>query len=175
MNKTAILIIDAQVNPRAVTVSRILQYVRRGRIRAVHEIHDGAGEIIEAEDIVEFTAEPDLLEAFDISPQLRLKALMLSLGAALTLYDNYLIGAVQFEQDERLRRIINDPDMGFGLAANKLAEAAQIIEDYPMALQLRYLQTMREMAAENNSTTIFPLPIDLFRPLLKLMDNRRDA
>ena len=68
-------------------------------------------------------AEPDLLEAFDISPQLRLRALMLSLGAALTLYDNYLIGAVQFEQDERLRRIINDPDMGFGLAANKLAEA----------------------------------------------------
>ena len=41
--------IDAQVNPRVVTVSRILQYVRRGRIRAVHEIHDGAGEIIEAE------------------------------------------------------------------------------------------------------------------------------
>ena len=68
-------------------------------------------------------AEPELLEAFDISPELRLKALMLSLGAALTLYDNYLIGAVHFEQDERLRRIINDPDMGFGLAANKLAEA----------------------------------------------------
>ncbi len=41
--------IDAQINPRAVTVSRILQYVRRGRIRGVHEIHDSAGEIIEAE------------------------------------------------------------------------------------------------------------------------------
>ncbi|MDH3621945.1 MAG: YiiX/YebB-like N1pC/P60 family cysteine hydrolase [Gammaproteobacteria bacterium] len=68
-------------------------------------------------------AEPELLEAFDISPQLRLKALMLSLGAALTLYDNYLIGAVHFEQDDRLRRLINDPDMGFGLVANKLAEA----------------------------------------------------
>jgi regulator of protease activity HflC (stomatin/prohibitin superfamily) len=52
-------------------------------------------------------------------------------------------------------------------AANKLAEAAQIIQDHPMALQLRYLQTMREMAAENNSTTIFPLPIDLFRPFFK--------
>jgi regulator of protease activity HflC (stomatin/prohibitin superfamily) len=52
-------------------------------------------------------------------------------------------------------------------AANKLAEAAQIIQDRPMALQLRYLQTMREMAAENNSTTIFPLPIDLFRPFFK--------
>jgi hypothetical protein len=68
-------------------------------------------------------AEPELLQAFEISPELRLKALMLSLGAALTLYDNYLLGVVHFEQDERLRRIINDPDMGFGLVANKLAEA----------------------------------------------------
>jgi len=68
-------------------------------------------------------ADEDLLQAFDISPQLRLKALMLSLGAALTLYDNYLLGVVHFEQDSRLRRIVNDPDMGFGLVANKLAEA----------------------------------------------------
>ncbi len=68
-------------------------------------------------------AEPELLQAFDVSPELRLKALMLSLGAALTLYDNYLYGVAYFEQDERLRRIINDPDMGFGLVANKLAEA----------------------------------------------------
>ena len=41
--------VDAQVSPRLITVSRILQYVRRGRIRAVHEIHNGAAEIIEAE------------------------------------------------------------------------------------------------------------------------------
>ena len=68
-------------------------------------------------------AELALLQAFDVSPKLRLKALMLSLGAALTLYDNYLLGVAYFEQDERLRRIINDPDMGFGLVANKLAEA----------------------------------------------------
>lgn len=68
-------------------------------------------------------AEPELLQAFDISEELRFKALMLSLGAALTLYDNYLLGVVHFEQDERLRRIINDPDMGFGLVANKLEEA----------------------------------------------------
>lgn len=68
-------------------------------------------------------ASPQMLADFDISPELRLKALMLSLGAALTLYDNYLLGVVHFEQDARLRRIINDPDMGFGLVANKLAEA----------------------------------------------------
>jgi trk system potassium uptake protein TrkA len=41
--------IDAQVNPRAITVSRILQFVRRGRIRGVHSVHHGAGELIEAE------------------------------------------------------------------------------------------------------------------------------
>jgi trk system potassium uptake protein TrkA len=41
--------IDAQVNPRAITISRVLQFVRRGRIRGVHSIHNGAGELIEAE------------------------------------------------------------------------------------------------------------------------------
>ncbi len=41
--------IDAQVNPKAITVSRVLQHVRRGRIRAVHSVHNGAGELIEAE------------------------------------------------------------------------------------------------------------------------------
>ena len=45
------LVIDAHINPRAITVSRILQHVRRGRIRAVHSIHNGLGEIIEAEAI----------------------------------------------------------------------------------------------------------------------------
>ncbi|WP_054030373.1 slipin family protein [Desulfatitalea tepidiphila] len=62
---------------------------------------------------------------------------------------------------ERRAKVINAE--GEYQAANRLAEAAQIIADHPMAMQLRYLQTMREMASENNSTTIFPLPIDLFR------------
>lgn len=62
---------------------------------------------------------------------------------------------------ERRAKVINAE--GEYQAANRLAEAAEIIDKHPMALQLRYLQTMREMAAENNSTTIFPLPIDLFR------------
>ncbi len=65
---------------------------------------------------------------------------------------------------ERRAKVINAE--GEYQAANKLAEAAQIIHDHPMALQLRYLQTMREMSAENNSTTIFPLPIDLFKAFL---------
>ena len=63
------------------------------------------------------------LVKYKINPELRLKGLMLSMSAALTLYDNYLLGIVLFEQDERLRNVLNDPDMGFGLVANKLAEA----------------------------------------------------
>ena len=67
--------------------------------------------------------EDSTLLKYNIDPKLRLKALMLSLSAALTLYDNYLLGIVLFEQDARLRKVIIDPDMGFGLIANKLAEA----------------------------------------------------
>jgi regulator of protease activity HflC (stomatin/prohibitin superfamily) len=52
-------------------------------------------------------------------------------------------------------------------AATRLAEAAAIIQKYPEALQLRYLQTLREISAENNSTTLFPIPIDLLKPFLK--------
>jgi regulator of protease activity HflC (stomatin/prohibitin superfamily) len=53
-------------------------------------------------------------------------------------------------------------------AAQKLHDAAAIISTQPGALQLRYLQTLREVAAENNSTTIFPVPIDLFTPFIEL-------
>lgn len=51
-------------------------------------------------------------------------------------------------------------------AAHKLSEAAMIIELHPMALQLRYLQTLSEIASENNSTIVFPLPIDLLTPFM---------
>ncbi len=47
-------------------------------------------------------------------------------------------------------------------AAAKMVEAASLMEVHPIALQLRYLQTLKEVAAENNSTTLFPVPIDLF-------------
>ena len=69
---------------------------------------------------------------------------------------------------ERRAKVINAE--GEFQAAARLAEAAAIIADHPIALQLRYLQTLREVASENNSTTLFPIPIDLFRPFLKLMD-----
>lgn len=55
-------------------------------------------------------------------------------------------------------------------AAAKLSEAAHIMAQEPITLQLRYLQTLREIAAEKNSTTLFPIPIDLLTPFLKLAD-----
>jgi len=52
-------------------------------------------------------------------------------------------------------------------AAQKLIDAAALMSEQPISLQLRYLQTLSHIAAENNSTTIFPLPIDLFRPFIQ--------
>ena len=52
-------------------------------------------------------------------------------------------------------------------ASQRLSDAAKIIELHPVALQLRYLQALTEIAAENNSTTLFPLPMDLMTPFLK--------
>ena len=71
---------------------------------------------------------------------------------------------------ERRAKVINA--QGEFQAATKLAEASKIIEKHPTALQLRYLQTMNEMATESNSTTIFPIPIELFKPFLKLTKDR---
>lgn len=52
-------------------------------------------------------------------------------------------------------------------AAAKIVEAASLMEKHPMALQLRYLQTLREVATENNSTTLFPIPIDFLESFMK--------
>ncbi len=52
-------------------------------------------------------------------------------------------------------------------ASEKLAQAAEIIGRHPAALHLRFLQTLAEVATENNSTTIFPVPIDLFKPFIE--------
>jgi regulator of protease activity HflC (stomatin/prohibitin superfamily) len=54
-------------------------------------------------------------------------------------------------------------------AAAKLSEAADVMATNPVTLQLRYLQTLREVASENNSTTLFPIPIDLIMPFLSKM------
>jgi regulator of protease activity HflC (stomatin/prohibitin superfamily) len=66
---------------------------------------------------------------------------------------------------ERRAKVINAE--GELQAAEKLAQAAHIIGKEPAAIQLRYLQTVNEIASENNSTTIFPIPIDLFRGFME--------
>jgi len=69
---------------------------------------------------------------------------------------------------ERRAKVINAE--GEFQAAQKLIDAAALMETQPMSLQLRYLQTLNQIAAENNSTTVFPIPIDLFKPFLKLAE-----
>ncbi len=73
---------------------------------------------------------------------------------------------------ERRSKIINAD--GEYQASQRLTDAATIIESHPIALQLRYLQTLSDIATEKNSTTIFPIPIDLISPFLKLLDKQTE-
>jgi len=68
---------------------------------------------------------------------------------------------------ERERRSKVIASEGEYQASQRLADAAKILSEQPSALTLRYLQTLREIATEKNSTTIFPVPIDLLKPFLK--------
>jgi regulator of protease activity HflC (stomatin/prohibitin superfamily) len=66
---------------------------------------------------------------------------------------------------ERRAKIVNAE--GEFQAAEKMVQAAAMISQQPIALQLRFLQTMREISSEHNTTTFLPVPIDLFAPFLK--------
>jgi len=66
---------------------------------------------------------------------------------------------------ERRAKIVNAE--GEFQAAEKMVQAAALINEQPIALQLRYLQTMREISSEHNTTTFVPIPIDLFSPFMK--------
>jgi regulator of protease activity HflC (stomatin/prohibitin superfamily) len=73
--------------------------------------------------------------------------------------------AAQAEAErDRRAKVINAE--GEFQAAQRLAEAAAIIAKHPTALQLRFLQTLTEVASEHGSTTIFPIPVDLLKPFL---------
>ncbi len=74
---------------------------------------------------------------------------------------------------ERRAKVINAE--GEFQAAERLTQAATIIQAAPAALQLRFLQTLKEVAAENNSTTLFPVPIDLFRPFIEAFDKSKGS
>src|SRR5712692_8039621 len=71
---------------------------------------------------------------------------------------------------ERRAKIVNAE--GEFQAAEKMVQAAAMISKEPIALQLRFLQTMREISSEHNTTTFLPVPIDLFTPFLKALENK---
>lgn len=73
--------------------------------------------------------------------------------------------AKQAEAERERRGKVIAADGEFQAAA-KLVEAAKLMGEHPIALQLRYLQTLVEVSAEKNSTTLFPIPIDLIKPFL---------
>ncbi len=74
---------------------------------------------------------------------------------------------------ERRAKVINAE--GEFQAAQKLSDASAVIGQHPMALQLRFLQTLTEVASENNSTLVFPLPIDLIQPFMEGMAGKPGA
>jgi regulator of protease activity HflC (stomatin/prohibitin superfamily) len=77
--------------------------------------------------------------------------------------------AKQAEAERERRAKVIHADGEFQ-ASQKLADAAEIIGKHPVAIQLRFLQSLVEIASEKNSTTIFPVPIDLLTPFIKKSD-----
>ena len=76
------------------------------------------------------------------------------------------------ERDRRAKVINAEGELQ---AAEKLAEAAAIISEHPRAIQLRYFETLTEMAQENESVTVFPLPSDMLEPFVAKAEGRSDA
>lgn len=72
---------------------------------------------------------------------------------------------------ERRAKVVNA--LGEFQASTKLVEAARIMSRQPISVQLRFLQTVSEIAAENNSTTLFPIPMDLFEPFMRSLKTTR--
>ncbi len=74
---------------------------------------------------------------------------------------------------ERRAKIINAE--GEFQAAQKLTDAANVITTNPQALQLRYLQTLREIGSEHNTTIVFPMPIDIVASLGKILEKMKES
>ena len=75
------------------------------------------------------------------------------------------------EREKRAKVIQAEGEL---LASTQLAQAARVISSEPAALQLRYLQTLTEIAVEKNSTVVFPLPMDLLTPLMRIMQHKAE-
>ena len=77
----------------------------------------------------------------------------------------HLIGFCREAEAEREKRAKVIHAEGELLASEKLAQAAEIIAQQPVAIQLRYLQTLTEIGVEKNTTVVFPVPMDIFQGL----------
>jgi regulator of protease activity HflC (stomatin/prohibitin superfamily) len=76
------------------------------------------------------------------------------------------------EREKRAKVIQAEGEL---LASTQLAQAARVISSEPAALQLRYLQTLTEIAVEKNSTVVFPLPMDLITPFMHIMQHQTET
>jgi regulator of protease activity HflC (stomatin/prohibitin superfamily) len=76
------------------------------------------------------------------------------------------------EREKRAKVVLAEGEF---LAAQKLADAAEVLATRPLGLQLRYLQTLNEIAGDRSSTTIFPIPLDMIRPFFELMDRAKET
>jgi regulator of protease activity HflC (stomatin/prohibitin superfamily) len=90
--------------------------------------------------------------------------------------DESMIRAIaQQAEAERARRAKVIHAEGEQQAAEKLLQAANILSQQPQAIQLRYLQTLTEIAGDKTHTLVFPLPIDLLEPLLRRRDDAKNG
>ena len=91
-----------------------------------------------------------------IDPIVRMKAVMMSLAAALVLNDNYILAISLFEQDDRLRRVLNDPDSGFEISPNSLREirraASSPVIRYRVRRVLKFYESHREKLKSSPAT-----------------------
>ncbi len=94
---------------------------------------------------------------------------------AIDLPDEMKRAMAKQAEAERERRAKIIHAAGEHQAASKILDAANLLSQNPVSLQLRYLQTLTEVAAEKNSTTIFPLPIDLIKPFVEGFMNKMAA
>lgn len=141
-----------QQNKDAPFASRDLVILKSGT-EAYLEIREDLYSIANAYECAA-DASDATLKKYNIDPKLRLKGHMLSLGAALTLFDNYMLGTVLFEKDKRLRKVINDPDMGFGLVSNKLTEMTLAVNSIENRHRIRRAITFYEKEKSSLSDII---------------------
>lgn len=130
-----------------------LEILRSGTLNCL-ELRDSLYEIaLKYECAIE--ADSTMLSQYSIKLSQKNKAVFMSISAALTLYDNYLLGAMIYEKDKRLRRLLNDPDKGFGIEPNKLAEltlsASSIEKQRRIKKGIKYFESQKDLQFDDET------------------------